>query len=204
YRERLMEVFAASAEAQELSDQDRVIGWAETFMEYGLGYLGVTPADMTPEDVRAVLFDLFPRKVSAEPGSAQEIVGELRAFWHFLGRAFALPNAAACARVLDSKAARTLEQAMANPANFGMAKALVMQGAARGFDMTTEEGLNAWMTTYNAEVVAQREAGRAPSPLGGGMPFLPLSAAHSPAKKASAARQRKLAQESRKQNRKKS
>jgi len=204
YRERLMEVFAASAEAQEFSDQDRAIGWAETFMEYGMGYLGVTPAEMTPEDVRAVLFDLFPRKVSAEPGSAQEIVGELRAFWHFLGRAFALPNAAACERVLDSKAARTLEQAMANPANFGMAKALVMQGAARGFDMTTEEGLNAWMTTYNAEVVAQREAGRAPSPLGGGMPFLPLSASHSPAKKASAARKRKLARESRKQNRKKS
>jgi hypothetical protein len=36
------------------------------------------------------------------------------------------------------------------------------------------------------------------------MPFLPLSASHSPAKKASAARKRKLARESRKQNRKKS
>jgi hypothetical protein len=159
---------------------------------------------MTPADVRTVLFDLFPRKVSAEPGAAQEIVGELRAFWHFLDRAFALPNAAACARVLDGKAARTLEQEMANPANFGMAKALVMQGAARGFDMTTEEGLNAWMTTYNAEVMAQREAGRAPPPLGGELPFLPPPASHSRANKASARRKRKLAQESHKQNRKQS
>jgi hypothetical protein len=37
YRERLMEVFATSAEAQKLVDQDCAIGWAETFMEYGMG-----------------------------------------------------------------------------------------------------------------------------------------------------------------------
>ncbi len=204
YREHLMELFAASAEAHELFEQEIALGWAEAFMEYGMGYLGVTPAELTPEDMSEVLFELFPRKVSAEPGSAQEIVRELRAFWRFLGRAFALPNAAACARLLDDRAARRLEREMANPANFGMAKALVMQGMARGFDMTTEEGLNAWMTTYNAEVAAQREAGIAPPPLGGGMPFLPLPASRHQAKKATAARKRKQAHESRKRNRKRS
>jgi hypothetical protein len=41
---------------------------------------------------------------------------------------------------------------MSNPANFGMAKSLIMMGKARGFDMATEEGINEWMATYNAEL----------------------------------------------------
>lgn len=43
---------------------------------------------------------------------------------------------------------------MSNPANFGMAKSLVMLGQERGFDMTSEEGLNEWMQTYNAELAS--------------------------------------------------
>lgn len=208
YRERLMEVFAASEEAAELLEHEVPIGWAETLMEYGMGYLGVTPAQMTAEDQNEVLFEIVPRKVSAEPGSAQEMVRELRAFWHFLGRVYALPNAAACARRLDDQAARRLEREMANPANFGMAKGFFMQGMARGFDMTTEEGLNAFMTTYNAEVAMQRDGGSELPSMSGGQPFLPLSAlpASPPrrAKKASTARKREQAEASRKKNRKKS
>lgn len=39
---------------------------------------------------------------------------------------------------------------MQNPANFGLAKAFLAQGLAHGFDMTTPEGIQAWMETYNA------------------------------------------------------
>jgi hypothetical protein len=203
YRERLMEQFVASPEAQELLEQQSTLGWAEAFMDYGMGYLGVTPAQMTPEDVSTVLFELFPRKVSAAPGSAREIVPELRAFWQFLGRAFALPTAAACLRLLDDRAARRLEREMANPANFGLAKGFFMQGVARGFDMTTQEGLDAWTTTYNAEAAARHAAGSAPLPLNTGGPFLAFPPAPRRAKKASAARKRKQAHESRKTNRQK-
>jgi hypothetical protein len=203
YREHLMELFATSLEAQELIEQDIPIGWADTLMEYGMAYLGRTPAEMTPEDVSEVLFGLIPRKVSAEPSWAPEIVSELRAFWRFLGRAFALPQAEACAKLLDNKAARRLEREMANPANFGLAKGFFMQGVARGFDMTSEAGINAWMTTYNAEIAAQRNVDSEPPLLGGGMSFLPLPASPRPVKKAGVARKRKQARESRKRNRKK-
>jgi hypothetical protein len=203
YRERLMEQFVASPEAQELLEQWSALGWAEAFMDYGMGYLGVTPAQMTPEDVSTVLFELFPRKVSAAPGSAHEIVPELRAFWQFLGRAFALPNAAACVRLLDNKAARRLEREMATPANFGLAKGFFIQGVARGFDLSTQEGLDAWMTIYNAEAAARHAAGSEPSLLTRGGPFLAVPPAPRRAKeKASAAHKRKQARESRKKNRK--
>jgi hypothetical protein len=53
---------------------------------------------------------------------------------------------------LDDKAVRQLKREMSDPANFGIAKSLIMMGKARGFDMSTEEGINTWMNTYNAEI----------------------------------------------------
>ena len=106
YREALMEGLAGSPEGQELVRQGGTLGWADTLMELGMGYLEVTPAAMTAEDLQEVLFEVFPRRVSAEPGCGQEIVTELRAFWKFLQREYGLSNAAACQRVLTTATAR--------------------------------------------------------------------------------------------------
>ena len=110
YREALMEGLAGSPEGQELVRQGGTLGWADTLMELGMGYLEVTPAAMTAEDLQEVLFEVFPRRVSAEPGCGQEIVTELRAFWKFLQREYGLSNAAACQRVLTTATARRLER----------------------------------------------------------------------------------------------
>src|SRR5439155_5286257 len=45
------------------------------------------------------------------------------------------------------------EIAMSNPANYGPAKAMIMAGRARGYDLSTEEGINEWMKVYQAEQV---------------------------------------------------
>ena len=74
YRKALMERFEASAEGQDLVRQGGTVGWADTLMDLGMGYLEVTPATMTAEQLNMILFELFPRKVSAEPGCGQEIV----------------------------------------------------------------------------------------------------------------------------------
>ena len=84
YRAQLMDLFAASPKAQEI-DLAHTSEWSVPFIDYGMGYLGLTPAQMTPEDVDEVLFELFPRKVSLETSDATEVVTELRAFWMFLG-----------------------------------------------------------------------------------------------------------------------
>jgi hypothetical protein len=41
---------------------------------------------MTPGNLREILFDIFPRKVSAEPDEAPNMVRELQEFWKFLQR----------------------------------------------------------------------------------------------------------------------
>jgi hypothetical protein len=192
YREVLMEGFEASAEGQDLVREGGTVGWAETFMELGMGYLEVTPASMTAEQVKTVLFELFPRKVSADPGCGHEIVTELQAFWRFLQREFDLPNAGACLRVLTTTSSRRLEREMQNPANFGLAKAFVVQGQTSGFDMTTPEGMQAWAATCNMGLRVDAERPQA----------LPGASAGRVTRTAAASR-RKLAQRSRRINRKK-
>ncbi len=205
YREQLFDLFVESPEGQALFDEGIRPGWADTMMEYGFGYIGVTPAQMSPGNLREILFDLFPRKVSAEPEEAPDIIRELQAFWKFLQREFQLENAAACLKVLDDKAARQLKQEMGNPANFGMAKSFVMMGKARGFDMTTEEGINEWMTTYNAELAAGTGQ-RVPSPLSPPttMPTMPTfsGAWGGSARKSQGKSREKMARDSRRKNRK--
>ena len=197
YREQLMDLFAASPEGQALLDQGDDLGWANHMMNYGITYPSVTPPDMSPADLHKILFDLFPRKVAAEPGSGAKAIRELRAFWTFLKREFHLANADVCLRILDDAAARRLEQDLQDPAKFGMAKSMVMMGQTRGFDMTTDEGAQAWIATYNAEQQANWQA-----------PSAPLSSPTSPsprptsAKKTDSAARRKMARENRKRNRK--
>lgn len=95
---------------------------------------------MSPDDLREILFDLFPRKVSTDADEAEGIVRELRTFWTFLQREFNLANAEACLKVLDEKAARQLKKELSNPANFGIAKSFMMMGLERGFDLSSERG----------------------------------------------------------------
>jgi len=154
YQDDLMQLFEQSPEGQALWNEGIEPGWASMMMDFGIHYLSVTPPQMSPDNVRQILFDLFPRKVSASADEAPEIVRELQAFWNFLQREFHLENAAACLTVLDEKTARKLKKEMSDPANFGIAKSFVTMGMQRGFDMSSEEDINKWMATYNAEIAA--------------------------------------------------
>ena len=147
--------FAASPEGQALAGD---IGWIASFMGFGKDYHGVTVAKMTPGMLEEILFEIFPRKVSCEPEESGAIVSELRAFWTFLKREFALRHADACLAVLDDKAAAELEEELSNPENFGMAKSLFMAGKEAGFDMSSKAGMEGWMNAYNGLA----ELGRAP------------------------------------------
>jgi hypothetical protein len=202
YEEELRRLFEQSPEAKPFMEtEDPGVFWADALVEFGLNYLEVTPPQMTPRDLNELLFELFPRKVSTPDFDAAEAISELRAFWNFLKREFSLPNADACLKALDDKAIGRFDKAMNNPGNFGPAKSIFMMGAARGFDMSSEEGINRWMQTYQAEMAAGEGI---PVPLPGETG--PAAArAHGQIRHAlrKDKRKRKMAAKSRKQNRKK-
>ena len=155
YCDGLMEEFAASPEGAAVAEEFQGLGWAHSFLYYGLSYVGCAPPEMSCVDVEEILFGIFPRKVSTEPDSACEIIGEMRAFWQFLHRQYALANATEILRDLTEDAEERLERELGDPKNFGMAKSLFTMGNKSGFDMTTQEGLDQFMFAYNASVAEQ-------------------------------------------------
>lgn len=157
YCQGAMAAFAESPEGIACAEHFGRLGWVHSFLYYGLAYPGNSPPEMSKGDVDEILFELFPRKVSTEPESATEIIGELRAFWEFLARQYQLANAPSIVKSLNESAARRLKQELSNPSNFGMAKSLFSQGAAAGFDMTTQAGLDQFMMAYNASLISSRQ-----------------------------------------------
>lgn len=150
----LMEEFAASPEARPVIESAGCLTWAAMMMDYCLNYCGVTPAAMSVRNFEEVVFELFPRKVSVEAEKTPEIVAELRAFWHFVDRQYALSNARKILARFDDGAAGRLQKELANPSNYGMAKSFFMQGMKAGFDMTSQEGLDAFMLFYNSRLAS--------------------------------------------------
>jgi hypothetical protein len=170
YIHGLMEEFAASPEAQPLIEQHGKVGWAAMMMDYAFSYIGSSVPKLSVADCNEVVFDLFPRKVSTEAETAFEIIAELRAFWDFVYRQYGMANARAIRATLTDNAVARLKAALSNPRNFGPAKSFVMAGMQAGFDMTTQEGAEAFQAVYNAAILADRMARLPPEPsfLGGG------------------------------------
>jgi hypothetical protein len=162
YLDGLLGAFVKSAEAQELGPEARPGHYSDMFLRYDFDYLGVPVPELSESDAREVLFELIPRKVSIEPIKAHAIVVELRAFFTFLDRQFGLRNAKRIAAMLDDKAERRLREELADPANYGMAKSFVMQGIEAGYDMTSPEGMNAFMEVFNQRLLSARMPAQLP------------------------------------------
>jgi hypothetical protein len=137
----LVRRFVASPEAKALTNV-QACHWV---MDFAANYFGATIATLRPAELREIVFEIIPRKVSIEASEAQWIIEENRAFYAFLERELGLEQADGCLRVLGGDAVRKLEAALSDPRNFGMAKSLVMAGHQAGFDMQSKKGIEAWM-----------------------------------------------------------
>ncbi len=154
YTDGLMEEFANSEEAKPIIEAEGSVGYANWMMDYAINYIGSTPPEMTRPDFDEVVFDLFPRKVSTPPETAPVIIAELRAFWTFLRRQYNLKNADAILASLKEASVEKLRSRLADPRYYGMAKSFMMSGMQAGFDMTTQEGLDAYMRVYNSGLMS--------------------------------------------------
>jgi hypothetical protein len=161
-------------------------------MDFAADYCGATIATLGPSDLREIVFEIIPRKVSIDASDASWIIEGNRAFYAFLGRELGLPQAEACLRVLGGDAIKQLEAALSDPSKFGMAKSLFMGGRDAGFNMDSKEGIDAWMRVMQSR----------PLPASIGVPF-PGAPARTADKAAARKKQnqRKAARKARKRNR---
>jgi hypothetical protein len=184
----LVRRFAASPEAKALTDLQA----CHFVMDFAADYFNATIATLGPRELREIVFDIIPRKVSIDASAASWIIEESRAFYAFLGREFGLEQADACLRVLGGDAVKKLEVALSDTSKFGVAKSLFMGGRKAGFDMESKEGIEAWMRVMQSQPLAASV--RLPS-LGSGA--RPIDNAGAQAKKNA----RKAARKARKKNR---
>ncbi|MDA0634124.1 hypothetical protein OUY22_11915 [Nonomuraea sp. MCN248] len=94
--------------------------------DYASDYLNVNKlADFTPETFDELLLSIYPRKVIAPPESAGETVAAARTFVRYLQESGEVEGGAATAMRERLDDIETLmPDALADPANFGMAKSL--------------------------------------------------------------------------------
>ncbi|MEL6940995.1 MAG: hypothetical protein AAFO84_17610, partial [Cyanobacteria bacterium J06598_1] len=104
---------------------------------------------MTKGDVQQLMEYTLPRKITLmDPSEAQDAIPELVAFWTFLKENYKLRSAGAIAKYLLSIEDK-FSGWMFDPARGGIAKSFITQGLAAGFDMETEEGMQAFQAEYN-------------------------------------------------------
>lgn len=145
--DELVRRFAESPEAKNLTE----IESCRFVMDFGARHFGATIASLSAAQLREIVFEIIPRKVSIEASAAAWIIEENRDFYSFLKREFGLRQANACLRVLGGDAVKKLEAALSDPSKFGMAKSLFMGGKDAGFDMSSKEGIEAWMRTMQSQ-----------------------------------------------------
>lgn len=184
--DELVQRFIASPEAKALTE----VGSCHFVMDFAADYFGTTIANLLPAQLREIVFDVIPRKVSIDAPKARWIIEENRAFFAFLKRELGLQQADPCLRVLGGDAVKRLEAALSDRRNFGMAKSLFMSGREAGFDMSSKQGFEAFM----------RETQGKPLPTGFPLPG-PPSRRPDPAAAQAKRRQRKAARSARKKNR---
>jgi|GEM_PF-432717 len=171
YIYELIEQFIQSPEGQSYlqtsGEAEEVVGdWIGNFTFFGYAYLNRTLSKMRQMDAEEILLSLFPKKLSlVDPNDMDTVLPELIAFWEFLQRQYKPRNSKKILAFLQ-KAEPQFKQAMTDPSNFGIAKSFVLAGQEAGFDMTSQEGVQAFQEQYNQQL----RATGAPPP---GFPSLP-------------------------------
>jgi hypothetical protein len=139
--------FLLSPEAATL---DSMSSYEQLFELARTGF-GRTVLSLEAAQLAMLVFEVLPRKVMLEAEDAAPVVADLRLFYAFLDRVFALPQARACLEILGEGAAEKLAEAIASGEHFTREKAILLKGTKAGFDMYTPEGIQAYVAFKKAQ-----------------------------------------------------
>ncbi|HEX5415880.1 MAG TPA: hypothetical protein VFZ25_09440 [Chloroflexota bacterium] len=166
YIEELEKLFAESPEAEALRERGiEAPEYLTMFLDYALRYTGSSPAAMSAGDIKEAL-SVFAQKVTGQPEDLDRLIPELEAFCDFARRAFALTEAVAWKREIQSDAA-WYGRALRDPHQWGMAKSMMMEGMARGYDLGSEASVNEWMQVLQSEQLARIRGAEPPTKTSG-------------------------------------
>ncbi len=154
-RERLLDEFAAEHRLDLDADVVRVL--ADTFIDFGDGYLRGGVLAWNPGEVGHFLLDWIHRKVILEPEVQPHVPDALRAWVSFaltrrgLAPEHIAPVVDAVTELEDDYAAASTDSTLHGPA-----KEITARLLAAGLDLTDADAVDRAIREYNAEQVARR------------------------------------------------
>jgi hypothetical protein len=154
------EQWTAATKRKLSADPETAAGEVETLLDLMRNYLDVEgPADLGPGDLRELLLQIYPRKITAfDADDTKDTIPAVRDFLAYLAERGEIPQSTARAleRELDEVAPRFTE-AMMDPANWGMAGSLVHAMAAEGVDLDDQAAVDRWIDRYNAHLAGDSD-----------------------------------------------
>lgn len=137
----LVAAFSDSPEAQRLDYPEA----CELVLHLAADRFGTGIEGLGSRELRTCVFEFIPRAALVGVEDARPIVEATRALYRWLRRERGLEQADACLKVLGGSAIRRLEQKLADEANFGPTKAVLMAGREAGVDVDSPEEVERWL-----------------------------------------------------------
>ena len=134
-------------------------GWAaRDVLGYKWRYLDGDLAEWSVDDVEALLFEIFPAKVTLGPNDPGELIAGFAAFLRFLSEERLLSEGTGERLATRVEAARAeFEAAMGDEDRFSFGKRLVTEMVADGVDPTDQEAMDRWITAFNERSFEERD-----------------------------------------------
>lgn len=126
--------------------------WIEPLLHFAFDYDLPTLPHMRAWDVRHLLTDIFPRKVSVNEDQALEIIPEITAFWQFIESEFDQPDTKPILKFLR-KIEKKYSKIIMDESKFGMAKTFAMQMIDEGVDILDQKAVDAFIERYNRDIL---------------------------------------------------
>ncbi len=149
----------------ESTSDGKDVGWvASGVMDFKWGYLDGDLSRWTPEDIAAILLDLYPAKVMLDREDLDLVPTGLAAFLRFLFHAGVMPapEAHTAADTVERLRPHFHAEAL-DESNWSMGKRLMSAAQSDGVDMGDAESLQQFMEGFNERPFEERDAILGPS-----------------------------------------
>lgn len=155
-KEEWIEGFLQSPDYEELTEYQKENSSfiISTFMDFLYNYEYVHPKDWKSTNVKEVCLHVVPRKITSELELFENYGEVVQRFLRFLGSKSYISNALELEETVEQIKDNISKEAN-NPANWGMAKTMMMGGQDSGIDFSNEEDLQNYVLRINEKI--QRE-----------------------------------------------
>lgn len=163
--------FISSEQFLNLPDylKQEAVSDVEIFLEFMFNYELGKLDEIRPHNIKTVLTEIFPRKVSAKAEEFRNFVPVLVSFFEFLKDKEVITEVDSLIKAVKDSEEQMVKNAK-NPKCYGMAKTFVMQMKEDGVDFEDKEAVDRWIFNYNQRQIAEQEESKKASPFSKRLP----------------------------------